>query len=150
MLGLAAGVAFEAEGFAAVQIGEHLLVASEMGTVFAPTEHHAVDLGAPMGDPAIIVGTDWVSRALHVGRQGRSPREEIEHDKKRVSPGGGEIADTAQGWIELVFVGGARVEADPGNAVIRGEQLVPAVDQCVTVAAVGGKDTLVGHDVAVE
>jgi len=106
MLGLTAGVAFETECLAAVEVGENLLVAPEVGAVLAPTEHHTINFGAPMRDPAVVVGPDWVGGAFHIGRLGCSPGEEVEHDKIRVAPGGGKIADAAQGWVELVLVRG--------------------------------------------
>lgn len=106
MLGLAAGVALETEGFAAVEQSEHLLVAAQVGAMFAPTNHYPVNLVAPMLDPFVVVGADWIGRGLHVGRVGRAPGKGVEHDEKRVAPSRREVAYATQRRIELVFVGG--------------------------------------------
>ena len=56
-----------------------------------------------------------------------------------------ETGDAAQRGVELGFVGGARIQADPHDQTVAAEERIPPMDETVTVATVGGEMAGVFH-----
>lgn len=110
--------------------------------VRAPGYDHTISLLGPFQNVTVVVGADRVVLGFHDDWVGGPVTEEVQHAKTSHLLGHAEAADTAQGWIEVGFVGGGGIQRyHRGQA--RLEDLVPFVQKGVAVKAVGAENARV-------
>ena len=93
----------------------------------------------------IIFCADGIGRGFHFFRVRRAQAEKIGHPETIEAIAFGETGDAAQRGVELGFVGGARIQADPHDQTVAAEERIPPMDETVTVATVGGEMAGVFH-----
>jgi hypothetical protein len=72
----------------------------------------------------------------HLFRVGRAEAEEVGHPETVIAVAFGKTRDAAECGVELGFVGGAGVEADPHDEAVVAEQRIPAMNQAIAMDAV--------------
>lgn len=129
----------EAPEFAFIEEADDGFGAGLVGAAHAPGGDDAVAAGGGGEEGSVVAGADGIGVGHHLFGVGRAEAEKVGHPETIIAVAFGEARDAAKRGVELGFVGGARVEADPHDQAVSAEQRIQAVDEAVAVNAVGGE-----------
>lgn len=108
-----------------------------------------VSFGDRSRDIRVILRADRVFDRHHDCWISRSVGEDVEHHELVGAEPSAEGFYPREGWVELIFVGRGRIEADKERTAAL-KQLIPAMQQGVAIATTVRKRAIVLHRIEIE